>query len=88
MAFQTSGYAIAYINFEKEEDAAKAIAEMNNTQIGSNHISVELYDRSQQAHVFVAAQDVISSENLKALYLRGLNKKVSFFKNTPIPSTS
>lgn len=29
-AYQTSGYAIAYVNFEKEEDAAKAIAELNN----------------------------------------------------------
>ena len=30
-AYQTSGYAIAYVKFEKEEDAAKAIAGINNS---------------------------------------------------------
>lgn len=30
-AYQTSGYAIAYVKFEKEEDAAKAIAELNSS---------------------------------------------------------
>lgn len=57
-AYQTKGYAIAYVNFEKEEDAAKAIAELNNSLFGNQQISVEIYDRSQQAHIFVGAQDV------------------------------
>lgn len=34
-AYQTSGYAIAYVNFEKEEDAAKAITELNNSTVGN-----------------------------------------------------
>ena len=57
-AYQTSGYAIAYVNFEKEEDAAKAIAELNNSIYSNQQISVEIYDRSQQAHIYVSAQDV------------------------------
>lgn len=60
-AYQTKGYAIAYVNFEKEEDAAKAIAELNNSTFGNQQISVEIYDRSQQAHIFVGSQDVCFS---------------------------
>jgi RNA recognition motif-containing protein len=48
----TAAYAIAYINFEKEEDAAKAIKEMNGKQEMGHVLQVELYDRSQQMHVF------------------------------------
>lgn len=76
-AFQTSGYAIAYVNFEKEEDAAKAITELNNQTVGNQVISVGAYDRSQQAHIFVGAQDVIQNENLKALHIQGISKEVS-----------
>jgi RNA recognition motif-containing protein len=76
-AYQTSGYAIAYVNFEKEEDAVKAIAELNNQIIGNQVISVVIYDRSQQAHVFVGSQDVIMNENMKALHIQGISKDVS-----------
>ena len=75
--YQTSGYAIAYVNFEKEEDAKKAIAELNNQTVGNQVITVESYDRSQQAHIFVGPQDLIQNENLKALHIQGINKEVS-----------
>jgi RNA recognition motif-containing protein len=65
------------VNFEKEEDAAKAIAELNNQMIGNQVISVGIYDRSQQAHVFVGSQDVIQNENMKALHIQGISKDVS-----------
>lgn len=75
--YQTSGYAIAYVNFEKEEDAKKAIAELNNQTVGNQVITVESYDRSQQAHIFVGPQDLIQNENLKALHIQGINKELT-----------
>lgn len=57
--FGTAAYAIAYINFEKEEDASKAIKEMNQSQVQGHTLQVEIYDKSQQMHVFVSESDVI-----------------------------
>lgn len=50
---------------------------MNNKQIQGHEIQVEFYDKSQQHHVYVSVTDVIDNQNLKALFLRGLNKNVS-----------
>jgi RNA recognition motif-containing protein len=44
--FATAAYAIAYINFEKEEDAARAIKEMNGYNVNGNTLQVEIYDKS------------------------------------------
>jgi RNA recognition motif-containing protein len=40
-------YAIAYINFEKEEDAVKAILEMHGYNYNGHHLLIEYYNRQQ-----------------------------------------
>ncbi len=42
----TTAYAIAYVNFDKEEDAAKAIAELNGQNVMSHILQIEYYDKS------------------------------------------
>lgn len=54
----TTAYAIAYINFENEEDAKKAIIELNGKNYLGHSLQIEFYDKSQQQHVFAGAQDV------------------------------
>lgn len=78
----TAAYSIAYINFEKEEDAARALNEMNGKPFQGHNLQISFYDKSQQMHVFVSESDVISSENMKGLYLKGIDRKVSTIKYT------
>jgi RNA recognition motif-containing protein len=44
----TAAYSIAYVDFENQEDAAKAKEEMNGKTIDNHVIQVEFYDKSQQ----------------------------------------
>lgn len=41
----TTSYGIAYIDFLKEEDAQKAMTELNGTQFGSHHLQIEFYEK-------------------------------------------
>jgi RNA recognition motif-containing protein len=68
----TTAYAISYVNFEKEEDATKALVEMNGQTYLNHQLQIGYYDKSQQQHVFVSAADVVQSENLKGLFVKGL----------------
>jgi hypothetical protein len=44
----SAAYAIAYINFEKEEDAEKAILEMHGYNYNGHNLLIEYYNRQQQ----------------------------------------
>lgn len=44
----TAPYAIAYLEFHREEDAASALAQMAGFNLNGNTISVEHYDKSKQ----------------------------------------
>lgn len=41
----TGAYSIAYVNYDKEEDAQKAIQELNGTYIDGSYITVEVYEK-------------------------------------------
>ncbi len=43
----TKAYAIAYIEFEKQEEADLAIKEINNSLVLGHILSVEFFDKSQ-----------------------------------------
>ena len=42
----TTAYAIAYVNFEKEEDATKALDDMNGQNYLGHQLQIEYYDKS------------------------------------------
>ena len=73
----TRAYAIAYLEFEREEDAAKAVTEMHGQSIQDHIIQVEFYDKSQQDHITINPSDLVDNSYLKALFIRGINKSVS-----------
>jgi len=73
----TTAYAIAYVNFENEEDAKKAIIDMNGKTHLGHVLQIEFYDKSQQQHVYAGASDITQFENLKGLYINRINKSVS-----------
>lgn len=73
----THAYAIAYLEFDKEEQAVRAQAEANGTQFYGSVLQVDFYDNSQQSHIFFNPSDVVQNEYLKALFIRGIPKSVS-----------
>lgn len=73
----TTAYSIAYVDFEKEEDAAKAIEGLNGSQIEGSAITVEFYEKTQNA-ALRDTKDVVGNENLRALFIKDINKNVSF----------
>jgi len=77
-SFGSAPYAIAYLEFQREEDAATALAQTNGFYFQGNNISVEHYDKSKQTqhHVTVTQQDVIGDVYLKGLHIKGLPKSV------------
>ena len=49
---------------------------MNGAEVGGNIIQVDFYDK-KQTPVFTSVADVVGNENLRALFIKGLDKKVS-----------
>jgi len=45
MSGSSTSYGIAYVDFFKEEDAQKAMKELNGYQIGANRLSIDYYQK-------------------------------------------
>jgi RNA recognition motif-containing protein len=73
----THAYSIAYLEFEKEEQAIQAQALANNSFFSGSVIQVEFYDNSQQSHIQFNPSDVVQNEYLRALFIKGFPKSVS-----------
>ncbi len=50
---------------------------MNGKVLGGNSLQVDYYDR-KQTMAFNNTTDVVGNENLRALFLKGIDKRVSF----------
>lgn len=74
----TNAYAIAYVEYEKQEESEAAIKEMNGYLFNSHILSVEQFVKTQQDHINITVQDVVDQEYLKALFIKGIDRKVCF----------
>lgn len=83
--FATTATSIAYVDFEKEEEALKALEEMNGKEVGGQILSIDFFDRSQSI-AMGNRQDVIGNENLRAIFIKNLDRKVRLKEslNTPV----
>lgn len=72
----TKAYAIAYLEFEKEEDAANAIRGLNGTVLSGHNLMIEIFDKSQQEHISFTGSDVVGQQIVKGLFITGINKEV------------
>ncbi|CDW73136.1 UNKNOWN [Stylonychia lemnae] len=75
--FFTSAYSIAYIDYEREEDALKAIDELNHYIINGALIQVEMYEKSSQNAALRDSTYVIGNENLRAIFIRNIKRDVT-----------
>jgi RNA recognition motif-containing protein len=50
----TNAYSIAYLEYEREEEAQAAITTMNGSSINYKILSVDLFDKSKQEHVIIS----------------------------------
>lgn len=73
----TKAYAIAYVEYERAEDAEAAIAKLSGFEVVGHRLTVEHFDRSQQDHVNYTVQDIVDNEYLKALFLKGIDRRVT-----------
>ena len=72
----TRAYCIAYLEFEREADAALAIRELNGLTISGNTLSVDIYDKAQQDRVNISVADVVNQQILKGLFITGIDRNV------------
>lgn len=73
----TKAYAIAYLEFEKKEEAAKAIKDLSGTVMWGHNLMIEIFDKSQQEHISFTGSDVVGQQIVKGLFITGINKEVS-----------
>eukprot|EP00347_Sterkiella_histriomuscorum_P023838 403333212 len=73
----TGAQSIAYINYEKEEDALRAINELNGFNLEGSSITVDFYEKNKNTTSLRDARDIIGNENLKAIFIKNLDKKVT-----------
>lgn len=72
-----TGYCLGYVDFESEEDASRAIEQLNGYMVSGNQIAVAYYDKNQSTTVVSGRGDIVGTENLKALFLKNLDRQVS-----------
>ena len=72
----TTAYCVAYVDFDQEADAQKAIDNLNGKEVSGNNLQVDFYQRSQTAYLN-STSDVVGNENLRALFLKNIDKNVS-----------
>lgn len=75
-SMMTTAYAIAYVDFDTEQNAQAAINGLNGKEVGGNAIQVDFYEKNH-TQFLSNSSDVVGNENLRALFLKGINKSVS-----------
>lgn len=73
--------SIAYIDFEKVEDAEKAQKEMNNSPVDDKIIQVDFYDKQyQQLNLAGMPAEIVNNENMQILMIKKMSKAVSRYR--------
>ncbi|TNV86215.1 hypothetical protein FGO68_gene7587 [Halteria grandinella] len=73
----TIAYAIAYLEFDKEEEALNAIKELNGFAFLGHNLIVETFNKGKQEHINLSVADVVGQQVVKGLFITGLRKDVT-----------